>query len=221
MSCVASVCVALGSGAAPTGKSCYAVECATKDDCCQGFVPSPNCPQYLADCEADPAYCLTYRLLCECNRDCEAELCVDTPPGCASSAECTSFLEPFCVAGHCHECSQHGDCASETDRCIDYTCRPPCTLDEHCPLLHACQAGECVEVGCSTDLECYFLLGDPRAKCAPSASCLVPCLTSLECAEFYTCHEGSCAFVGCNTDEECRIYLGLAEEQGDAHAVCK
>jgi hypothetical protein len=221
LSCVANVCVSIDSGADPTGKSCYPIECSIQDDCCQDFVPSPNCPQYEADCNADPAYCLTYRLLCECNRGCEEEICVDTPPGCEANAECTSFLEPFCVDGHCRECSQHGDCPDETDRCIDGVCQAPCTLDEHCPLLYACQAGECVEVGCSTDLECYFLLGDHLATCGSDGQCLVPCVTTLECAEFHVCHQGSCVFVGCNTDEECRIYLGLEEESGDVQAVCK
>lgn len=221
LACVAGVCTSVDDGAEPSAKSCYKVECSSKDDCCADFVPSPGCDQYEADCQADPAYCLTYRLLCECNRDCEEDLCVDTPPGCATSAECTSFLEPHCVEGRCRECAEHGDCPGETDRCIEGSCQAPCTINEHCPLLHACQSGECVEVGCTTDLECHFLLDEHRATCGPDGECLVPCLTTLECADFHVCHQGSCVFVGCNTDEECRIYLGLAEELSDVRAVCR
>ena len=221
LACVANVCVQVGEGDVVTGKQCFAVECGDAADCCQDFVPSPNCPQYEADCNTDPAYCLTYRLLCECNRDCQAELCGDTPPGCASSAECTSFLEPFCVDGHCRECAQHADCPDETDRCVDGRCLAACTLDEHCPLFYGCQGGDCVEVGCTSDLECHFFLGDPRAACGADGSCLVPCVTSLECPEFFVCSGGSCLFAGCNTDEECRVYLGLAEETGSIEAVCR
>lgn len=220
LACIANVCVPEKTGPAPTAKSCYEVECASKDDCCQDFVPSPGCDKYKADCDADPAYCLTYRLFCECNRDCESELCVDTPPGCAAHAECVSLLTPLCVNGRCAECAQHGDCPGEQDRCVDGECQPPCALNEHCPILHACQDGECVEVGCATDRECFFLTKDSRSICA-SGECLVPCTHHAECADFQVCHEGTCVFVGCENDAECRAYLGLSEQQGDVKAVCK
>lgn len=210
-----------GSGAAVTSsKSCHKIECATKDDCCKGFAPSPGCDKFKQDCETDPAYCLTYHTFCECNRACEAELCVDKPPGCTASAECSSLLTPFCSNGVCSECAEHADCPGESDKCIGGECQAPCTLNEHCPLLSECQNGQCVDVGCKTDKECYFLLGDTRATCK-AGECVVPCASNQECADFQACQDGECTFVGCDTDEECRIYLGLEDEVGQVKAVCK
>jgi hypothetical protein len=220
LACVANVCIPGGSERTPTRKSCVMVECSTKDDCCTEFVSAPGCDQYQQDCAADPAYCLTYRLLCECNRGCEDQLCVDTPPGCAADAECASFTAPYCVDGACRECAEHGDCLAEGDRCIEGVCQAPCTVDEQCPLFSACSAGECVEVGCTSDLECVFFLGDTRATCG-DAECRVPCASSLECAAVEVCFEGACIFVGCETDSECRAFFGLENEPSDVEAVCQ
>lgn len=220
LACFAHVCVTASSGSVTSAKSCYKVECASKADCCEGFLPSPGCDKFKQDCDTDPAYCVTYRTFCECNRACQAELCVDTPPGCKSNAECTSLLTPYCSAGVCAECSEHADCKGENEKCIAGKCQPPCTQNEHCPLLSACQNGQCVEVGCATDKECFFLLKDPRAVC-DGAECQVPCSYDQECAEFQVCKEGSCTFVGCDSDEECRVYLGLEEQVGEVKAVCK
>lgn len=220
LACIAHVCVAASTSTEITGKACYKVECATKDDCCKDFSPSPGCDKFKQDCETDPAYCLTYRTYCECNRACEAELCVDTPPGCKSSAECGSLLAPFCNAGVCSECAEHADCAGENDKCIAGKCQAPCTQNEHCPVLWACQNGQCVEVGCNTDKECFFLLKDSRATCN-AGECLVPCTYNQECGDFQVCKDGACTFVGCETDAECRVYFGLAEEVGGVKAVCK
>ncbi len=217
---MAFVCVSEKRNITPSAKSCYKVECAAADDCCKDFTPSLGCDKFKADCDADPAYCLTYHTFCECNRTCDAELCVDSPPLCTSNDECTSFLAPFCVSGSCAECAQNGDCPGESDQCLSGKCKPPCSQNEQCPLLHSCQNGECVESGCTTDKECYFLLGDSRAAC-DAGECRLPCQSSSECSAFDVCQDGVCVFVGCDTDEECRAYLGLERRTGAVKAVCK
>jgi hypothetical protein len=220
LSCVAHVCVTSDVHITPTAKSCFKVECAAQADCCKDFAPSPGCDQYKADCDANPAYCLTYHTFCECNRDCQDALCVDTPPACAADAECTSLLTPFCFNGHCAECAEHGDCPGEQDKCLDGECRPPCTQNEQCPLLSECQNGQCIEVGCKSDLECVFMLKDNRATCLDT-KCQTPCTYDQECSDFQVCQEGKCVFIGCNDDEECRAYFGLENLTGDVKAACK
>lgn len=206
--------------------SCYRIECETTDECCAEFQPSSSCPLYEMDCAEDPIYCPTYRSLCFCNRECRDDVCVSLPPPCESHDECVSFLEPFCVVGVCRQCAEHADCAAESDRCIEGVCTPPCTRDEQCPLLHACEEGDCVEVGCSSDRECAFLRKDERARCRDGA-CTVPCERDIDCAggsgenSFQVCEAGECVFVGCESDAECRVLLGLAETTDRARAVCR
>jgi hypothetical protein len=226
LACLGNVCAPAEVGLSVTGMGCYRVECETKDECCADFRPSPSCPLYEMDCDADPIYCPTYRSLCLCNRDCQDSLCVDLPPPCESHAECVSFIAPFCVAGVCSECAEHGDCAGESDRCVGGVCQAPCSRDEQCPLLHACQDGECVEVGCGSDRECAFLRRDERAVCR-DGGCSVPCARDADCAtspgsdSFQVCEAGECVFVGCESDAECRALLGLSETFDRARAVCR
>ncbi len=226
LACVSGVCIRETSTLTPTGKDCYAVECEAKDDCCASFTPSPNCPTYQMDCMAEPTACATYHLLCECNRDCVEGRCEDTPLQCASNDECVSFVAPFCVAGACHECAVATDCTGDASLCVDGECQGPCTTDEACPLFQACQGGKCVEVGCQSDKECAFYLGDDRATCV-DAACGVPCDADWQCSpepgvlSLDVCLAGVCTFVGCETDAECRAYLGLANESSGVQAVCK
>lgn len=220
LACVADVCVNGTVSIKPSAKSCYKVECTTKADCCADFQPSPSCAEYKQQCDADPAYCLTYRTFCQCNKDCQNQLCVDTPPSCKSNAECTSLATPFCVEGACHECAQPSDCPVDTDRCVHGNCVAPCTADAQCPLFSECQNGTCVDVGCKTDRECVFFMKDTRATC-DSGKCSVPCVYSEDCPDFEMCDGGKCVFVGCNTDAECRAYFGLQNETGNIKAVCK
>jgi hypothetical protein len=226
LACVEGTCIRAESALSPTGKACYAVECSADADCCASFVPSPNCASYEAECATNPTACASYRLLCECNRGCEDDRCVDTPLGCESSEECVSFSAPFCVAGACRECAEHGDCPGEGSRCLAGRCEAPCVVDEQCPLFHACEIGECVEVGCQSDRECALYLNDDRARCAEGA-CGVPCEADWQCSSepgqlaLDVCVEGVCTFVGCETDAECRAYLGLENELGGVEAVCR
>ena len=100
-------------------------------------------------------------------------------------------------------------------------------MNEQCALLEECQNGSCVQVGCSSDRECAFVLGDSRATCKDSV-CQVPCAQDADCARelgtqsFQICDNGVCRFVGCNSDTECRAYLGLENETSPAvKAVCQ
>lgn len=226
LACVGDVCVTGNLGIPVTGKSCVRVECTTKDDCCSNFVPSPNCPTYQQDCSTDPTSCITYHSLCDCNRDCVDSICKDTPPPCSSNQECASLVTPFCVNGACAECAQPGDCAGQNDRCVNGTCKAPCTEDAQCALLEACQNGECVRVGCSTDRECFFMLNDPRATCS-GGDCQIPCSIDADCARqlgeqsFQVCQAKKCVFVGCNTDAECRAFLGLSAVTSNVKAECR
>ena len=220
LACIANVCQKGSISLTPSDKHCEKIECATKDDCCEDFVPSPGCDKYKQDCDADPTYCATYRTFCECNRGCENALCVNTPPGCKDSKECTSFATPFCVAGTCRECAQHGDCTGEKDRCIAGVCKPPCSVNENCPLLSECRDGECVEVGCKSDKECVFLLKQDGASCSDGV-CRAPCTFDAECDTFEACRDGACVFVGCDTDAECRAFFDMENEPAGVRAVCQ
>lgn len=87
--------------------------------------------------------------------------------------------------------------------------------------MERCEAGACVESGCTTDRECAFLLGDAQARCA-DGECFVACADDTECdlSAFEVCSMGRCAFAGCETDDECRVLLRLTDEDL-ARAVCR
>lgn len=222
LACLREVCIPAGTDLSVTGRACYRVECDGDADCCASFVPDPNCSVYEADCQADPSDCEAFHALCQCNRACDAELCVDVGPSCSDDLECPAFTTPFCVSSRCVQCREHGDCVGENARCVEGTCKDPCATDENCPLLHACEAGVCVASGCQTDRECAFVLGDDRARCAEGA-CFVGCEDNAECdsASFEVCHQGRCTFAGCETDAECRALLGLSETNGSVRAECR
>jgi hypothetical protein len=226
LSCLMGVCRVVNLSLGRTAKSCYRVECATKEDCCASFVPNANCDVYQKNCETDPIFCNTYRSLCECSQDCMNELCVAAAPGCMSAGECTSQQTPYCVAGKCRQCDTDSACTGSGTQCVEGVCMAACTIDENCPLLHACKSGACVETGCTSDRECAFLTKNTLAVCH-DAKCQVPCDVDSDCMGdkttkgFETCEQGQCVFVGCDSDAECRALLGLENQSGNAHAVCR
>jgi hypothetical protein len=228
LSCVAGNCTEVSVDLTRTDKACYRVECAAKEDCCEFFVPNENCAAYAENCKTDPIFCNTFHSLCECSQDCIDELCVGAAPGCSDNAECTSLQTPFCVDGGCRQCGKDTNCPGQGSKCVAGVCMAACLVDEQCPALHACQDGECVDVGCQTDRECVFIMSDTRSKCRDK-KCGSPCEADTDCSNepmmkaqrFQVCVQGECLFVGCEMDAECRALFGLNNQQDKSHAVCK
>ena len=224
LACTNAVCGRVTIALPKTEKQCHRVECAEDVDCCDSFVPDPNCDAYRDNCEVDPVFCNTYRSLCECNLGCVDEVCLAAAPGCQGSSECTSQQTPFCVEGSCRQCERDANCPGDGTQCIEGVCMAGCTLAEHCPALHSCQEGECVESGCQSDRECVFLTGDGAAIC-DEGMCRTPCTRDVDCGggteRFQVCSAGQCVFIGCETDAECRALLQLSSQPGRAHAVCR
>jgi hypothetical protein len=227
--CVMQVCRDVEVNLERLPKSCYRIECTTKEDCCQSFVPNPNCETYRMNCETDPIFCNTYRSLCECTQECEEELCVAASPGCVNDAECTSSQTPFCVASKCRQCNDNSACTGAGTQCVEGVCIAACTRDENCPALHRCEKGACIESGCQTDRECVFLIKDGQAVCS-EGKCRVPCANDSDCAagmmdptmqSFQVCEAGECIFVGCDNDAECRALFNLEGQPGNVRAVCR
>jgi hypothetical protein len=189
-------------------------------------MPNANCATYKMNCDTDPIFCNTYRSLCECNKECMDEQCVAAAPGCMSNAECTSQQTPYCVDSKCRQCDTDSACPGAGNKCVEGVCMAACTIDENCPLLHACQAGACVDTGCKSDRECAFITKNSRAVCLET-KCQAPCDVDADCAGdkntkgFQVCEQGQCVFVGCETDVECRALLDLESQPGTAHAVCR
>jgi hypothetical protein len=226
LACVGNMCRAVELTLSRTPKSCYRVECATDQDCCQGFTPNTNCEMYRTNCEVDPIFCNTYRTLCECSRECVEELCMVATPGCKSSAECTSAQTPYCLEGKCRQCDTDSACGATGQKCVEGVCTAPCRIDENCPALHSCMDGTCVETGCKSDRECAFMQKNPRAVCR-DAQCSVPCDRDADCTgdeaadNFQVCDQGHCVFVGCESNGECRALLDLEAMPGNVKAVCR
>jgi len=237
LACVAATCREVDVPLTHTQKGCYRVECAVQADCCAAFVPNEKCETYRQNCETDPIFCNTYRSLCECGKDCVEELCVTTPPGCQTSAECTSMQTPFCLEGNCRQCDRDEACLDDGERCVQGMCLAACTLDENCPALHSCKEGKCTLTGCTTDRECAFAEQSPLAVCR-MGKCQVPCAVDSDCAAsesvnprpgdetdprlaLQVCEAGQCVFVGCESNTECRALLSLESSRGDARAVCR
>lgn len=220
LACISQVCAPGSVDLSATGKSCYRVECGANADCCVDFVPASGCDVYESECLMDPTNCYAFHALCQCNRICTDNLCVNVGPSCAVDGECPSVTVPYCVGGRCVACREHGDCG-EGARCIEGKCDPQCKSDANCPLLYTCNAGTCVLAGCTSDRECVFVLGQSRGRCVNKA-CVVGCSDDAECnvTAFEVCRQGLCTFVGCNTDAECRAYLGLSETPGNVRAQC-
>lgn len=100
-------------------------------------------------------------------------------------------------------------------------CGPACKADTQCALFEACQAGECVFVGCRSDRECVLQARaanaaptqDPRlAKCNIEnnlGTCVFPCEIDAQCASTEVCLSGVCTYIGCETNSECTTIAGL------------
>jgi hypothetical protein len=226
LACMMGTCRQDGSALPLLKKSCYRVECANKQDCCEGFTPNANCEMYKANCMTDPIFCNTYRSLCECSQDCIDEQCVAGTPGCASNGECTSMQTPFCVQGKCRQCDQKSACPGGDASCVDGVCMASCTTDENCPLLFKCQDSACIETGCTSDRECAFITKNGQATCH-AGKCGAPCNADADCTAdkastgFEVCEQGQCVFVGCESDTECRALFGLAGQRNKSRAVCR
>jgi hypothetical protein len=106
------------------------------------------------------------------------------------------------------------------------SCETPCQNDGQCGLFEACQAGECIYVGCRADRECS-LIPDARLVPLPVAvdprllrchtengvgRCLIPCQTDSQCGLTEVCSGGLCKYIGCETTEECPAILGVHEQ---------
>lgn len=221
LSCIQSTCRRDSTGIARTAKSCDRVECEASEDCCADFVPNPDCPTFEANCASDPIFCNTFNNLCLCARECRDSLCVGAAPGCETDEECGSAQTPYCIEGACRQCRDDANCGGGL-KCRQGVCDVPCVRDEQCPLLSACQEGDCVEVGCRSQRECYFVTRDARVDCI-GGDCVVPCQRDADCSDddFQICDRGQCTFVGCETDAECRAVLGLENTNERVTARCR
>ncbi|HEY0463186.1 MAG TPA: hypothetical protein VGC79_03210 [Polyangiaceae bacterium] len=155
-----------------------------------------------------------------CLWSCESSRCV-IPSACQSDAECFG-ARPICLAGQCVECADSEDCSFEKS-CRSGSCETRCQSDANCALFEACQAGQCIYVGCRSDRECSLIPDvnalqlpagfDPRLlRCntvAGVGKCLIPCQTDSQCATTETCSGGLCEYIGCETNGECKTILGV------------
>jgi hypothetical protein len=154
---------------------------------------------------------------------CEKSRCV-IPTTCGVDAECFG-ARPLCVAGQCVECTVGTDCSFDKI-CVDGTCQTPCASDAQCGLFEACQAGECVYVGCRSQRDCTLVpdvrsIGllpgvDPRLlRCHTEngvGRCLIPCQTDSQCGPTEVCSGGLCKYIGCDSSEECATILGIHQQ---------
>ena len=241
--CVNATCVDKNVDIEVTAKICVFVECGEDADCCTDYepsIPQESCDTYKANCDTDPVYyqdyCVAYESSCVCHHKCIDSRC-ETPLviNCTEDVHCATLtLTPYCVDHQCMECTENEHCLLEGDECIDNVCQqppPPCVNNEQCPLMFACQEGDCVEVGCTTDRECFFYTGFDRSVCSSERKCTIPCEADDDCVAqdnningdpFWVCQTGTCVFVGCQTDEECRVYLGVEDVvSSDVVAKCQ
>lgn len=200
-------------------KECFRVQCELDEDCCESFTAPINCPTLQTACDGgDAPSCLLYDTQCVCPYACQEQACavVNT---CIVDGDCFSPTLR-CFDGLCAQCMVSTDCADTEQQCVAGVCRAGCVRNEQCPLFHACQEGECVDVGCQSARECYFATQNPLTECQ-DGSCVTPCGNDAECGEFQVCNQGSCTFIGCETNDECRVYLGLQSVPGSDRAVCR
>ena len=157
-----------------------------------------------------------------CTLRCDNELCLpDT--SCDDDDDCIGSNSDICEDKRCVECLEDDDCDEDEEKCVNNFCEKPCTVNEECPLFHACEDGDCVERGCGSDTECILAASrtgsaeDPRMfQCLSSGdthTCKLPRENDAGCASSEVCDDGFCVFIGCNTDEECRAYLGIEDQE--------
>jgi len=159
-----------------------------------------------------------------CHFACERSRC-EIPTACEDSAECFGST-PLCDEGQCVECTGSADCSFD-QACLMGRCETPCESDGNCAVFEACQAGECIYVGCRSDRECRLLPSvevaglppgtDPRLlRCHTQEGigrCIVPCQTDAQCPTTEVCRGGVCEYIGCEVDAECKTILGLYDQE--------
>src|SRR6478609_2369336 len=214
--CAANTCDPLTGLCKMTGGSCSSdLPCPTVDNTCSLAVQYCDCAN--KKYKPDSAICADEDCEDVCGLTCKEDRCV-VDDSCGSDDDCPETAH-FCNAGVCGQCKTSTDCKDEM--CINGHCGPSCKTDTQCPTFEACQAGECVYVGCRTDRECVLQARtgaaapsqDPRlAKCHIAkdiGTCVLPCDIDAQCAPTEICHEGICTYIGCETDGECKTIAGL------------
>lgn len=159
-----------------------------------------------------------------CHYVCEGDRCV-LPSDCETAEECFGSA-PLCEDEKCVECVSGVDCSFD-QVCILGRCETPCEDDGSCAVFEACQAGECIYVGCRSDRECTLLPSVELAGLPPATDprllrcntedgvgrCIVPCQTDAQCPYTEVCVGGVCEYIGCEFDTECKTILGLHDQQ--------
>jgi hypothetical protein len=216
--CLANKCVdgtcTLNFTACGSDAECAANTCAARACACENPNYSPMSP-ICSDHDCDGL----------CLWACEDSRCV-IPSSCSQDDECVGAT-PSCVDGKCVECRASADCSFDKI-CVDGSCQTPCQGDAQCGLFEACQAGECVYVGCRSQRECTLVpdvrsLGltpglDPRLlRCHTEdgvGRCLIPCQTDSQCSTTEVCSGGLCQYIGCDDSAECASILGVHQQTG-------
>ena len=219
LACIMNRCVTAESSIAVQAKQCFRVQCELDEDCCKNFVAPLNCPMWKMSCSAgDTAACASFNASCMCSLQCQNSLCAAVRK-CSVDSDCAVATER-CFAGACAQCATDGDCKMSGQRCVSSICRAGCDRNEQCPLFFECKSGECSEVGCKSDRECYFSTKNSLARCVEK-KCATPCTSDAQCPDLQVCRDSRCAFVGCESNEECRVLLNLAGQPGNDRAVCR
>lgn len=212
----------------------------TGDDCSAEACPAvPNtntCVSRSCDC-SNPDYDPTAEICdnpdCEdlCTKVCDLEtnLCVDDT-SCETDSDCFGLGLTICTEeGSCIECESTEDCDEDNqEECTaEGLCERPCEFDQECGAFQACQAGECVFVGCQSNLDCVldsdaivgaFSTDGRLAECVTGAGadglneCLFPCENDGHCDEMSVCDGGFCKELGCETNAQCDRKLNLQNQ---------
>jgi hypothetical protein len=197
--------------------------CSTDADCAANTCSGGNC-----NC-ANPSYTPTKPVCSDpacdglCLWACEDSRCV-IPTVCSTDDDCFGS-KPHCEQGECVECTDSTDCSFDRI-CRKNSCETRCQNDANCALFEACQAGECIYVGCRSDRECSLIPDvnalelppglDPRAlRCHTEnrvGTCVIPCENDSQCAVTETCEGGLCKYIGCENDSECKAIVGAQDK---------
>jgi len=240
----------VGGGSCRGSCSVTAGQCAGNADCLDNLCVDGRCVLDFAACDSDaecdanvcvggtcdcfnPSYepadpvCTDPDCEDACQYACEQSRCV-LPTDCESSEECFGAT-PLCDDGTCVECTGSADCSFDRS-CISGRCENPCESDGNCAVFEACQAGECLYVGCRSDRECRLLPSveladlpsgtDPRLlRCHTEdgiGRCIVPCQTDAQCPPTEVCSGGVCEYIGCELDSECKTIVGLHDQESSS-----
>jgi len=195
-----------------------------------------NCANPVFD-QSDPL-CTNEDCLNVCNLRCQDKLCVEDD-SCETDLDCPATAS-ICDGGVCVECTADDECEEDNDEtCENGFCRRGCEFNEECGVFEECdtQSGDCVYVGCKSNLACILAAGrgqtgvggsgnvsvgsgdDARlyvcleSEVDPSIGvCRIPCENDGNCSQLEVCEAGYCKFVGCVDHVDCRIYLGIANQ---------